>query len=85
MACYLVKLALLSRSRAGGGHVTKGVNMDISTLDGFDYEHQAWYKGGKYIRCGHTDDMACQCFGKVHEGMRISQNELALRLTKVGR
>jgi hypothetical protein len=58
--------------------------MDIKDLFGFDYEHQAWYKDGKYVRCGHPDAMGCECFGRIHEGMRVSHNEL-IRLSKVGR
>lgn len=36
--------------------------------DGYDYENQAWVKDGKYITCGHPESMACQCYGKLHEG-----------------
>jgi hypothetical protein len=37
-------------------------------LNGFDYEHQAWVKDGKYVRCGHPEPMDCGCYGREHEG-----------------
>lgn len=37
-------------------------------LDGFDYDKQAWVVNGQYIRCGHPEDMNCQCYGRIHEG-----------------
>lgn len=37
-------------------------------FNGFDYENQAWVIEGKYLRCGHPDQMDCSCFGKVHDG-----------------
>jgi len=39
--------------------------------DGYDYDNQAWYKGGKYVRCGHPDSMDCNCFGKINEGKKV--------------
>ncbi len=42
--------------------------------DGYDYEHQAWVKDGKYIRCGHPESMNCQCYGKLHDGEICNQN-----------
>ena len=47
--------------------------MSINTeLDGYDYTNQAWYKNGAYIRCGHPDTMNCECYGKLHEGQKVS-------------
>ena len=47
--------------------------MSINTeLDGYDYTNQAWYKNGVYIRCGHPDTMNCECYGKIHEGQKVS-------------
>lgn len=40
---------------------------------GYDYEHQAWVEDGRYVRCGHPEDMGCQCYGKAHEGEPASQ------------
>ena len=34
----------------------------------YDYDNQAWVEDGKYIRCGHPEDMDCQCYGRLHEG-----------------
>lgn len=42
-------------------------------LNGFDYVHQAWVKDGRYVRCGHPDSMACDCFGRTYEGMTVSE------------
>jgi hypothetical protein len=42
-----------------------------TALDGFDYDVQAWYADGVYIRCGHPDEMNCQCYGRLHEGERV--------------
>jgi len=41
---------------------------DGKLQDGYDYKNQAWVIGGKYIKCGHPDDMDCNCYGKNHEG-----------------
>jgi hypothetical protein len=41
-------------------------------VHGFDYDHQAWVKNGKYVRCGHPRDMKCGCYGTVHEGEETS-------------
>ena len=40
--------------------------------NGYDYDNQAWYKNGVYIRCGHPDSMDCGCFGKTNEGMAVA-------------
>jgi hypothetical protein len=40
----------------------------------YDYENQAWLKDGKYIRCGHSQDVDCQCYGKLHEGETPKHN-----------
>ena len=32
----------------------------------FNYEHQAWVRYGRYVRCGH--ETKCQCYGRLHEG-----------------
>lgn len=37
-------------------------------VEGFDYDNQAWIKGGVYMRCGHPESMQCSCFGRIHEG-----------------
>ena len=40
----------------------------------FDYENQAWYEDttGTYIKCGHPCTMDCGCFGKLHEGEKVT-------------
>ena len=37
-------------------------------INGYDYDNQAWVQNGKYVRCGHPEDMNCGCYGRVHEG-----------------
>ena len=34
----------------------------------FDYENQCWIVDGVIQRCGHTDEMKCSCFGRIHAG-----------------
>lgn len=34
----------------------------------YDYEHQAWVKGGVYQDCGHPQSMQCNCYGRLHHG-----------------
>lgn len=34
----------------------------------YDYENQAWMVDGKYVACGHPEEMNCRCYGKVNEG-----------------
>jgi len=37
-------------------------------INGYDYDKQTWVREGKYIRCGHPEDMDCKCYGKIHAG-----------------
>jgi len=37
-------------------------------MNGYDYENQAWVVDGKYVRCGHPENMKCGCCGREHEG-----------------
>ena len=39
--------------------------------DGFDYTNQAWYSKGVYIRCGHPENINCNCYGKLHAGEKV--------------
>ena len=41
---------------------------DNRLINGYDYERQAWVVNGKYQRCGHPDEMRCDCNGRQHEG-----------------
>lgn len=47
---------------------TNLLNPDGLLIDGYDYNNQAWVRDGKYVACGHPDDMECTCYGRVHEG-----------------
>jgi hypothetical protein len=45
-----------------------------TALDGYDYDVQAWYVNGKYVRCGHPEQMVCGCYGRLHQGeIRVSR------------
>lgn len=35
--------------------------------NGYDYGKQVWVLKGKYVRCGHPNEMNCQCYGRLHE------------------
>lgn len=37
-------------------------------INGYDYENQVWVVNGKYVRCGHPENMNCGCYGREHEG-----------------
>jgi hypothetical protein len=39
--------------------------------NGYDSDNQAWYQNGVYVRCGHPDSMACDCFGRINEGKAV--------------
>jgi hypothetical protein len=43
-------------------------------VNGFDYERQAWVIDGKYRRCGHPQNMRCNCYGRLHEGEETQNN-----------
>ena len=32
----------------------------------YDYKNQVWIKNGKYVNCGHPENMNCNCFGRKH-------------------
>jgi hypothetical protein len=44
------------------------ITEDGILTNGYDYLNQAWVVDGVYVRCGHPDEMECQCYGRVHEG-----------------
>lgn len=33
---------------------------------GYDYLNQAFVLRGRYVRCGHPQEMNCNCFGRRH-------------------
>lgn len=41
---------------------------DGKLYNGYDYDKQAWVQKGKYVRCGHPEEMDCGCYGREHEG-----------------
>ena len=50
--------------------------------NGFDYENQAWVLSGRYIDCGHPDNMNCGCYGRLHIGETppVEEVEESIRL-----
>ena len=44
---------------------------DGSLLNGYDYKRQAWVRDGRYLSCAHV--IPCDCYGKTHEGERVSK------------
>ena len=46
---------------------------DDRLVNGYDYDRQVWVKDGRYLRCGHQDEMDCGCYGKEHEGEEVRQ------------
>ena len=48
---------------------------DGRLINGYDYDNQAWALDGKYVRCGHPEDMDCGCYGKEHEGEKTQKKE----------
>lgn len=41
----------------------------------YDYANQAWVQDGRYVRCGHPEVMACNCYGRLHAGEPIILRE----------
>jgi len=44
------------------------INIVIVPNEYYDYENQAFVKDGKYVRCGHPENMNCKCYGRLHAG-----------------
>jgi len=42
--------------------------IDGRLINGYDYKNQAWVVDGRYCRCGHPENMKCNCYGRLHEG-----------------
>jgi len=40
----------------------------VQTIDGYDYEHQAWVEAGRYVSCHHRNRPLCHCYGTLHAG-----------------
>lgn len=47
---------------------TNQVNSDGILINGYDYHNQAWVLDGVYQRCGHPEEMDCDCYGRIHAG-----------------
>lgn len=72
-----VMVAQLSGASDGGQMSRTSANEYRQGLlwNGYDYTRQAWVKDGKYVRCGHPENMQCPCYGRAHEGESIEQED----------
>jgi len=41
-------------------------------MRGFDYEKQCWVRNGRYLNCGHPENMTCGCYGRAHKGEKTT-------------
>lgn len=53
-------------------------------INGYDYDNQAWVIDGRYVRCGHPEDMNCGCYGREYEGeeTKMGRNKMKQLLSK---
>jgi hypothetical protein len=47
---------------------------DERLINGYDYENQAWVIDGKYVDCGHPNNVKCGCYGRTHKGEEVKAN-----------
>lgn len=57
--------------------ISNDVYKDGKLVDGFDYDVQAWIKGGVILNCGHPQTMDCGCYGRAHAGKRLEDVKAA--------
>lgn len=43
----------------------------------YDYTREAWVKARRYQRCGHPEEMRCDCYGRLHAGELAEVHTLA--------
>ena len=60
-------------------HIGVFSQTDRSSVDGYDYQNQAWVVSGRYVSCGHvsvpgTGEFKCDCYGRLHAGEPIASN-----------
>lgn len=48
-------------------------------INGYDYHRQAWVVDGRYVRCGHPEDIDCGCYGREHEDELYHQDHYDLK------
>lgn len=48
--------------------LSNDVYEDGRLIHGYDYDKQCWVLDGKYVACGHPEDMDCGCFSREHAG-----------------
>ena len=36
--------------------------------NGYDYKNQCWVTNGLIEKCGHPEEMECDCYGRTHQG-----------------
>jgi hypothetical protein len=42
-----------------------------TSINGYDYTHQAWVVDGRYEDCSHVDE-SCGCYGRAHKGQPVA-------------
>lgn len=55
--------------------IIKGLLAPKDSDHEYDYKNQAWLVNGKYVRCGHAENVFCLCFGRLHEGEEKKESE----------
>jgi hypothetical protein len=68
MAYLLVMAKRKGVSAAAWFYSTSFHSAPYQSSERFDYDRQAWVKDGRYVRCGHPENMDCGCFGRAHAG-----------------
>ena len=43
---------------------------NFNLINGYDYINQAWVIKGIYQKCGHPENMDCNCYGKINQGKK---------------
>lgn len=50
----------------------------------YDYDNQAWteLRNGRrvYVRCGHPEEMECDCYGRIHAGETAKMESVRITL-----
>lgn len=46
----------------------------VVSVSVYDYTNQSWTRNGRYVRCGHPEEVDCHCFGRLHEDEELKEN-----------
>ena len=42
----------------------------------YDYDKQSYVRQGRWVDCGHPEDMECECYGRLHHGERLTPGDI---------